>query len=239
MFFAGSSIGDAVLAPYDDHDFATIFKQVFLGAERDILGVIPNYSSWLGVTNTAGNTIRLWPGAAIVNGRPYINNANIDRNIVTPGADTNWYRMVLRDDEAAQTVRSAILGPNNAPAANYPAITQNDGAGVWDIILYDISITSGGVITLVDRRNYITSSGFYMPVLSHYQTPDLVNHEVDEFVFAFAGQIGMVVPYVFPVPFDEIYSILMNTDNPHDVSLTQMSCDTGGSVIVFGKKTSA
>lgn len=158
MVWGGTVTGDAAAvaygAPYSDDEFSDMLAMLFT-YDRTAQGVIntarAGYTGMLAVTNPAGVTIRVATGIAMVDGKLYFNDANVDNVIVAPGAGTNYYRIVLQKTFAAQTVRVAMLGPS---LVSTPALTQVDGT-IWEISLAGIQITSAGAITVTDERDYI------------------------------------------------------------------------------------
>jgi len=110
------------------------------------------------VTNPAGLTLRVATGGAIVDGLEAYNTADVDfattddgTAIQAPGGGSNFYRVVLRKDWAAQTIRLAVLDVNVvAPAA----VTQVDGT-TWEISLATVEIEPGPVVTVTDTRRYV------------------------------------------------------------------------------------
>lgn len=148
-YWPGIVTGDAGDAPYDDDEFSDIWRKLFQ-RDRTLQGIIEGYENELAVTNPAGNTIRVATGAALVDGKFYETDANVDNVIATPGALTRIDRVVLRKDFAAQTVRVVIL--TGIEGGVVPALTQNDGV-TWEIPLAQVSITVAPVITITDERN--------------------------------------------------------------------------------------
>ena len=147
-YWAGSSTGDC--GPYTDDDFSDIWRKYFTN-DRTTQGVLGNYENELAITNPAGVTIRQATGAAIVDGKFYESTANVDHTVTVPGSGSNYYRVVLRKDFTAQTVRSVLLGPNVAAP---DAVTQSDGT-TWEISLATVEITSGSVVTVTDTRDWV------------------------------------------------------------------------------------
>lgn len=147
-YWSGVTTGDATDAPYDDDEFSDIWRKLFQ-RDRTLQGVIEDYENELAVSNPAGSTIRVATGAALVDGKFYENDANVDTGIATPVSDFQINRFVLRKSWAAQTVR--IVNLIGAIGGAAPALTQTDGV-TWEIPLAQASITSGGVITLTDER---------------------------------------------------------------------------------------
>lgn len=147
LFWAGTVTGDA--GPYTDDAFSDMFVKLFQ-SDRTLQGPILDMLGELAVTNPAALTIRMASGHALVDGKVYTNTANIDFAVVAPGAGSNYYRLVLRKSFVAQTVRAVMLGPN---AVAPDAVTQTDGT-TWEISLATIQITSAGVITITDTRDF-------------------------------------------------------------------------------------
>lgn len=159
-YWGGTAVGDATLAPYDDDEFSDNWNLLHT-YDRTVQGVIDTaitaYSSMLACTNPTGTTIRIANGAALVDGKLYKNTANVDFSVTAPGAGTNYYTIVLQKDFAAQTVRLEILGPD---AGAYPTVTQTDGT-LWEIEIWNVSITAASAITIVDKRKYIDKNQLY------------------------------------------------------------------------------
>lgn len=98
----------------------------------------------------------------MVYGGWYDSDANISVAIPTPAGATRVDRIVLRKDWAGQTIRlTRIAGVEGAGApalgAGTPPYTQSAGV-TWDVPLYQVSITTGGVITTVDDREGLAGS---------------------------------------------------------------------------------
>lgn len=148
-YWGGTTVGDASLAPYDNDEFTDIWRKLFLH-DRTAQGVIKSNLNELAVSG-AGSPVTVATGAAVVDGNFYENDGNPTVAIPTPAASTRIDRIVLRKDFSAQTVRiTRIAGVEGAGA---PSLTQSDGV-TWDIPLYQVSITTGGAITLTDERIY-------------------------------------------------------------------------------------
>lgn len=149
--WANNGVGDG--QAYDDDEWSD-WQRILWQNDRTVQGVVAGYLDRLRVSNPAGVTIRVLPGAALVDGKFYSNDSNIDNTIVAPGAGSNYYTVVLAKDWAAQTVRVDLLGPD---ASSPPVVTQTDGT-LWEISLATVQITSGGTITITDTRYYVAQS---------------------------------------------------------------------------------
>lgn len=149
--WAGITTGDA--GPYTDQHWSDIWEAMF-GRKSANMGVLKNVPSELIVTNTS-SPVGVAAGAAIVNGTWYESTAGESITVPTPGASTRIDRIVLRKSWAAQTVRLTRIAGVEGGAA--PALVQVDGT-TWDIPLANVSITTGGVITVIDTREFCSNS---------------------------------------------------------------------------------
>ncbi len=149
-FWGGTSPGDAVNAPYDNDEWSDLWRKLFM-RDRTIQGVLESYTNGLVVTNPSGNTLRVATGGALVDGKFYENDANVDNSIATPSVSTRIDRVVLRKSWAAQTIRVAVL--TGVEGGGVPTITQTDGV-TWEIPLAQASITTAPAITLTDEINF-------------------------------------------------------------------------------------
>ncbi len=148
FYWGGTTIGDATDSPYDNDEFSDIWRKLFQ-RDRTTQGPIESYENELAVSNPAGLTIRVPSGAALVDGKFYENDANIDTVLVAPVTLTRVDRVVLRKSWGAQTVRVFIIA--GTEGAGVPALIQNDGV-TWDVPLAQVSITTGSAVTLTDER---------------------------------------------------------------------------------------
>ncbi len=165
--WSGTVTGDA--GPYSDDQWSDIFR-TFLAH------VIASQGVWEGQLNEliatgAVSPVAINTGRALVDGVWYESDASEDVAIATPAVNPRVDRIVLRKDWALQTIRlTRIAGAESAaqvPPA--PALVQIDGT-TWDLPLWQIHITTGGVITLWhDEREMI---GQYIP--ADFISDDLV-----------------------------------------------------------------
>ncbi len=156
--WSGTATGDA--GPYSDDQWSDIFR-TFLAH------VVASQGVWEGQLNEliatgAVSPVAINTGRALVDGVWYESDASEDIAIPTPAVNPRVDRIVLRKDWVLQTIRLIrIAGAESAaqvPPA--PALTQIDGT-TWDLPLWQIHITAGGVITLWhDEREFI---GQYVP----------------------------------------------------------------------------
>lgn len=103
-------------------------------------------------TDAGGGNLSVGTGAAMVDGKWFENDAAVTVNIPTPAAGKERIdRIVARTVWANFTVRITRIVGTAAAIPVAPAITQTSGA-TYDIPLYQVRITDGGVITLTDER---------------------------------------------------------------------------------------
>lgn len=94
-------------------------------------------------------------GEAFVNGRHVLDDASQNVTVPTPTTSTRIDRIILRSDGTAQTVRVVRLAGVEGGAA--PTLTQN--STTYEVSLWKVTITTGGVITLVDERGWLGVRG--------------------------------------------------------------------------------
>lgn len=138
---------------YTRSDWASIAR--IIAAVNASEGVAPNGLNALAGTVTGANTVSINTGYAIVDGKPYINDAAEEVNI--PSAvgvgNTRIDRIVLRADWSAQTVRITRIAGSDAITPASPSITQNSGT-TYDITLYRATVNTSGTVTLTDERTF-------------------------------------------------------------------------------------
>lgn len=174
LFWSGTTTGDATSAPYDDDEFSDVLRDIVTYdrlTECVIYTSLSSYTGLLEVTNPAGTTVRVATGVALVDGKLYRNSANID---FTAGVGSQYYRVVLRKDFTAQTVRAVLLGPSGS----VPATTNTDGT-TWEVPLATIYTSSP--ITITDERSYINKVVSASQLASGVvTTSSLANASVDD-----------------------------------------------------------
>lgn len=114
-------------------------------------GVLRGYLGELAVTGLF-SPITVAAGAAMVAGFWYVSDASTNVTVSTPTTATRIDALVLRANYLTRTVRLTLIagteGSGNAPAL---VRTVNE---TWDIHLCNVTITTGGVITLTDQRSF-------------------------------------------------------------------------------------
>lgn len=151
FYWAGTSVGDASLAPYDDEaDYAHLWRNLFT-INRQYAGVLGIEGGMLEVTNPAGATARVASGCAIVDGKFYENTANID---FTVSGTSVWWVVGLVRSTLAQTVRAFARGPYASDALAIASLVQTDN-DTWEIPLATVLTTAGGLVSsITDHRGY-------------------------------------------------------------------------------------
>ena len=159
----GTATGDATEAPYDAASEWARVNGALSGADGVLDsnrgGVVTGAVGDLFAgeelrltTPTTASPLEVVEGVAVVDGTVYINTAAVQIAIPTPAALTRIDRIVLRKDFVLQTVRLTRRAGTEGGGA--PALVQTPGV-TWDIPLYQASITTLGVITVTDQRQFI------------------------------------------------------------------------------------
>jgi hypothetical protein len=154
-FWTTGGAGDGA-STYTAANFAQFVRETFLTAPASE-GVLYGIGNNLAVSG-ATSPVAVNTGSALVYGIFYTNDASVNVTIATPASSTRVDVIVLRVSWAAQTVR--ITRVAGTEGAGVPAITQVANT-TWDIPLANVSITTGGAITLTDRRTYVKHPGVY------------------------------------------------------------------------------
>lgn len=152
-FWDGTTVGDATEAPYDaSTEFAKVMASL-AGSDQlaNYGGVFSGVLNELAVTGTA-TPVAVATGRALVWGGWYESDAIVNVVIPTPAGATRIDYIVARKSWAAQTIRITRIAGAEGGAA--PALVQNAGT-TWDIPLATVSITTGGVITVTDAREFL------------------------------------------------------------------------------------
>lgn len=161
-FWNGTTLGDATDAPYDaDTEFSKVLMSIAgaAGITTNLSGVFRNELNQLAVTGVV-TPVSVNTGRALTWGTWYENDVATTVAIPSPAGATRIDRIVLRKDWAAQTVRvTRIVGVEGGAA---PALVQIAGT-TWDEPLAQVSVTTGGVITVTDQREFMGSAGFPTP----------------------------------------------------------------------------
>lgn len=134
---------------YTRADWARIAE--ILAACSGFEGVAPGYLNELEATDGGANTVNINTGGAVVDGKPYLNDASEAVNIPSAvgGGNTRIDRIVLRADWTAQTVRIVRIAGTDAGSPTPPAITQNPGT-TYDVPLCQVLVNTSGAVTITE-----------------------------------------------------------------------------------------
>ncbi len=150
IFWTTGATGDGATA-YTQAEVIRWMRQMWLADDTEE-GVQKGYENDLEPTGAA-TPVAIDTGAAIIYGFPYWNTASVNVAIATPAGNTRIDRIVLRASWAAQTIRiTRIAGAEGSGIP--PVIVQTDGV-TWDLKICQVSITTGGTITLTDERDWV------------------------------------------------------------------------------------
>lgn len=180
----GIVLGDS--GPYSDDQWTDVWATL-LGPTIASEGVFRDQDSELNLSGLPATPITIEAGKALVDGSWYESTASVGVSLdPAPGVDPRIDRIVLRKDWALQTIRITRIVGDEAASPVPKAITQVDGT-TWDIPLWQVHITTGGVITVFrDERAFI---GQYIPT---GLTPERVYLEEEFFLPATAMASGDV-----------------------------------------------
>lgn len=154
LFWINNGTGDGVNGGYTQSQLVEWLRSMFAKG-NNAGGVSPEYLNELAVTGTS-SPVAVASGAAICYGFPYINTSSENVTVATPSGATRIDCIVLRVNWAAQTVRITRIAGTEGGGA--PSLTQSAGT-TWDIPLAQVSVTTGGVITLTDQREWLDVTG--------------------------------------------------------------------------------
>jgi hypothetical protein len=155
---AGLGDGSATLSEAISREFLSLYFGV---QDPAVEGISKGVLNELAVTGTA-SPISIATGSAIAYGL-YTNTAVVTKAISTPVVGTTGFRVVLQTNWAgvggagleARTRIAVKVSADGVAAA--PALTQI-ALTTWEISLATGTITTGGVITLTDARNFRKST---------------------------------------------------------------------------------
>jgi len=171
----GKTLGDALArAPYNASEWDDAWECWF-GSDLNT-GVIAGIDDELRTSGTA-SPLTVGSGAAFVKGKFFRCTDSISISVDTPVSATRYDWIVLRScwdtsgDCASDTFPGSgeVCGPRKIRVCLYrgvegagvpPTLRHTDGI-LWEIPLYSLSITVGGVITLTNARIFIQNSPIF------------------------------------------------------------------------------
>lgn len=151
MPWTANATGDG--RAYTALEFSTFLRYLLLGGHETTDGVVKGALNELAVTGTS-SPVAVNTGAAVVYGKLYHNDASKNVTVSTPSVGTTGGHIVVQLDWVAQTVRVVSVRNTDGVSA-IPALVQSVSTQ-WEVELATYTITTGGVITLTDTRNYAT-----------------------------------------------------------------------------------
>lgn len=164
--FIWDSGGGGDASPHSEANTALLFGALvgdrLISANK---GVIRGVLNSLVPSSPGAGQVRIATGACIVDGHPYINDANVDFTPTTPSVNTTGHRIVARCSWSAQTVRLVDISSADGTAA-IPAMTQTPGT-TYDIPICSFTKSTGGVIaSLADNREFAGSTSDIVDALA-------------------------------------------------------------------------
>ena len=153
-----NATGDGTSGGYSAANWQNMNLKMFI-TNPATEGVLYGIGNNLAVTGSA-SPVAVNTGSALVYGIWYENDASVNVAIPTPASNPRIDRVVLRASWSAQTVRITRIAGTEASSPSAPALTQVANT-TWDIPLYQVRITTGGVITLTDERTFSKHPGVY------------------------------------------------------------------------------
>lgn len=170
----GLTIGDAVLAPYSADNWATAWSYLIgFGASRADSGVIAGngngtqYSLQVAETSPTSANVTLYPGSAVVQGKQYVNDADLTLAIgANASGNDRIDTVILRRDYINQTIRAIVKQGTPAATPVPPTLDQIAGS-LWEIPVCDVYVANGfSVITneeILPRLNWANApDGVYL-----------------------------------------------------------------------------
>lgn len=148
-WWTSDDTGDGQTGGYSVAQVSRFYRMMTQGSNGG--GVWPDFENQLAVSGTS-SPIQVATGGANVYGFGYSNDASENVVIPTPAANTRIDRIVLRLVWSSEQVRIHRIAGTEGGSA--PALVQNSGTS-WDIPLAQVSVTTGGVITVTDEREFL------------------------------------------------------------------------------------
>lgn len=147
----GTGTGDG--GPYSADQWAEIYRNfIGIGAgsggagDSGVLwgsGVNPDPGLTVQQNSPTGQSVILTSGAALVNGTPYFNDANLVLAVAANGSgNPRVDTVVLRKDWTAKTIRAVVKQGTPAASPTPPGMTQGLGT-TWEIPLADLTLANG------------------------------------------------------------------------------------------------
>lgn len=149
ILWTAPASGDGT-SSYTQAETTRLFRHLVGGVGNE--GVLFGVDNGLEPTGTS-SPVQIDTGSAFAFGFFYWNDAALNVAVTTPSVGTTGHRIVLRVNWSAATVRITLLSSADG-TATIPAMTQTEST-TWDIPIASLTITTGGVITLTDDREFL------------------------------------------------------------------------------------
>lgn len=184
LWETGNALGDGVNS-YTQDQAASYFSGFMChGVDSGIVSSssLPGTASWGSLTpepDSANKRIKMHRGFAMIQGLPYTSDAAVFFAGLSPTNDTG-YRIVLRANWAANTIRLALLSSPDG-TTSFPSLTQTPGT-TYEIPICSFIVTAGGADiqnsagqsnTVNDERVFCTYPGIGN-IAGHISTEDFL-----------------------------------------------------------------
>lgn len=140
-----------------------------------VRGVLKGHLNELAVSGST-SPLSVATGGALVAGFWYVSDAVTSVTIATPASATRIDLLVLRANYLNRTVRITTITGTEGGGAPSPIRIVNE---TWDIPLAQLSITTGGAITLTDRRSFAMFATRPEASLDQYGTSQIQDLSID------------------------------------------------------------
>ena len=116
-------------------------------------GVAPGYLNALAITTTGANVVQIDTGAAVLDGKVYLNDAASTLGVASAvgGGNTRIDRVVLRADWAGTDIALALLGGTDGAIPTVPDLAATPGT-TYDLPLAQVLVGVAGVSSITDER---------------------------------------------------------------------------------------
>lgn len=206
----GGATGDQV-ASYTQAHLATIAQILATCSGRQ--GVAPGFLSELALSTPGGLVTRIASGGALVDGKPYYNDSNLDlTHDATPSQRKDY---VVLDCNWAQFNVSAAIVKGTDGTLTLPSLTNTPGTRV-QLAMAEVTISSGGTVSHVDVRPWAQEAFLYRRLggsATAWFTGGTTEYTPGKHrVFAGAGQtVGGSQTLTFPVAFSGTPLVLVTS----------------------------
>ena len=151
MFWETDGTGHGPAGGYSQQRLYDLWRKIFITDQGVSEGVFKGVDNELAATGTS-SPIAVNTGMACAYGFLADNPASENLAVATPVVGTTGGRVNVKVDWSAATV-TLVANLNTDGVAAIPTLDQTPGT-VWELPLYTFTITTGGVITLTDVRQF-------------------------------------------------------------------------------------